>query len=166
MIITAKFASTCPKCNRAIGIDSKVEWERGAKAAHVTCPAVEAAGTAAPRSPRKPAAPRLPALTGERSDLCAQFEGDKQDRSPQRDVGSLSWLRHRGQRIAVALIGWEPATWLRSEDAEDMGHYGVRSGYYGMMFFRAATATEFDALQMTTPRPDAVRPVETAEVAS
>lgn len=43
MVITAKFASTCPCCNNRIEIGSKVEWEKGAKAKHVSCPTVSPA---------------------------------------------------------------------------------------------------------------------------
>jgi len=43
MIITAKFASTCPSCSRYISPGDKVEWTKGAKATHVNC-------SAAPRS--------------------------------------------------------------------------------------------------------------------
>ena len=42
MVITAKFASTCPKCSKPIAIGSKVEWAKGEKAKHVDC------GAAAP----------------------------------------------------------------------------------------------------------------------
>jgi hypothetical protein len=55
MIITAKFASTCPKCSLAIAIGSKVEWSKGSKAAHVACagrPATASVRVAAPRSAR------------------------------------------------------------------------------------------------------------------
>jgi len=38
MQITAKYASTCPKCGAAIVLGSQVEWERDKKAVHVTCP--------------------------------------------------------------------------------------------------------------------------------
>lgn len=41
MIITAKFASVCPKCSKSIAVGSKVEWERGGKAAHVDCGAAK-----------------------------------------------------------------------------------------------------------------------------
>ncbi len=37
MIITAKFASTCPTCQRPIAVGAKVEWSRGAKAVHAAC---------------------------------------------------------------------------------------------------------------------------------
>ncbi len=37
MIITAKFASTCPCCSAPIQIGSKVEWSRGQKAVHASC---------------------------------------------------------------------------------------------------------------------------------
>jgi hypothetical protein len=51
MIITAKFPATCPKCSRGITPGAKVQWERGAKATHVACPADV-------KSPRKSSAPR------------------------------------------------------------------------------------------------------------
>lgn len=37
MIITAKFASTCPVCHRAIAVGAKVEWSKGAKACCPSC---------------------------------------------------------------------------------------------------------------------------------
>ena len=37
MIITAKFASTCPCCSKPIVVGSKVNWTKGAKASHVAC---------------------------------------------------------------------------------------------------------------------------------
>jgi hypothetical protein len=37
MVITAKFASTCPSCSKAIAVGSKVEWEKGSRARHVDC---------------------------------------------------------------------------------------------------------------------------------
>jgi len=40
MVITAKFSSTCPACRQYIAVGDKVEWTRGEKAAHVSCPQV------------------------------------------------------------------------------------------------------------------------------
>ena len=37
MIITAKFASTCPCCSQRIEVGSKVNWAKGTKASHVAC---------------------------------------------------------------------------------------------------------------------------------
>ena len=64
MVIVAKFASTCPSCEGAIHPGEKVEWAKGEKARHVTCPsAAESASkpTASkpapkPRRPSRPAA--------------------------------------------------------------------------------------------------------------
>lgn len=47
MIITAKYASTCPTCKSAINVGDKVEWTKGAKAQHVSC----VGSTTAPSSP-------------------------------------------------------------------------------------------------------------------
>ena len=55
MIITAKFASTCPCCAAPIAVGAKVEWSKGSKAAHVACagrPATASVRVAAPRSAR------------------------------------------------------------------------------------------------------------------
>lgn len=38
MKITAKYASTCPSCGHPINPGDQVEWERGKKATHITCP--------------------------------------------------------------------------------------------------------------------------------
>lgn len=56
MIIQAKFASTCPKCGHPIPVGEKIEWVRGAKATHVTCPTTSSA------PPRTTAAPKIPAV--------------------------------------------------------------------------------------------------------
>jgi len=39
MIITARFASCCPTCSRAVSVGDKVEWSKGTKARHVACSA-------------------------------------------------------------------------------------------------------------------------------
>lgn len=43
MIITAKFTSTCPKCNSQIASGTKVEWSKGTQATHVDCGSAKAA---------------------------------------------------------------------------------------------------------------------------
>lgn len=97
-------------------------------------------------------------LVGERSDLVAQFEGSKHHRTPARQVGDSQWLKVKGERIAVVVVGYELAEYLSSDTAEDMGHYDHKSGYYGLLFFRRATREEFDALAARDPREDAVAP--------
>jgi hypothetical protein len=37
MTITAKYAATCPACNRPIRAGDKIEWQRGTKARHTSC---------------------------------------------------------------------------------------------------------------------------------
>lgn len=39
MQITARFSSQCPACRQPIEVGRLVNWERGAKAVHVACPA-------------------------------------------------------------------------------------------------------------------------------
>ena len=51
MVITARFASTCPRCNNPIAVGAQVNWERGSKATHTVCPAARPA-SAAPVAPR------------------------------------------------------------------------------------------------------------------
>jgi hypothetical protein len=49
MIITTKYASTCPCCSKSIAVGSKVNWTHGTKASHVACGAATAGAT--PREP-------------------------------------------------------------------------------------------------------------------
>lgn len=51
MIITAKFASSCPCCSARILVGSKVEWTKGEKARHVAC-----AGSSVPARTARPSA--------------------------------------------------------------------------------------------------------------
>jgi hypothetical protein len=46
MIITAKFASTCPCCAAPIAVGAKVEWSKGSRAVHAACAGKPAAAAA------------------------------------------------------------------------------------------------------------------------
>ena len=37
MTITAKFASTCPECDKPIAVGDSIEWQKGQKAKHTAC---------------------------------------------------------------------------------------------------------------------------------
>jgi hypothetical protein len=66
MVITAKFASTCPCCS-ARQVGSKVEWAKGSAAKHVTCaPAAGASTVTAAPASRGRSYARRSAPTGER----------------------------------------------------------------------------------------------------
>lgn len=95
-------------------------------------------------------------LVGEQGQYTARFTASRGNRLPTEQIGAATWLRHAGQRIAVVLVGYHSATYLRSDDAEDMGEYGLESGWYGTAYYRAATRAEFEALQASTPRQDGV----------
>lgn len=113
--------------------------------------------------PRKTAArtPTGPKQVGEvGGTLCSQFEASKHDRTPGLELGASKWIKDGKDRVAVVVIGWYAATWLSSDDAEDMGHYDVKSGYYGTLYYRRATLAEATALQAVSPREDAVMPTE------
>ena len=47
MTITARYASTCTACHRAITPGQQIEWSRGSQPRHTTCPAAAAIGTQA-----------------------------------------------------------------------------------------------------------------------
>jgi hypothetical protein len=49
MMITARFASTCPTCRAAIAVGSKVEWSKGSPARHAACAAGSSAAAPAGR---------------------------------------------------------------------------------------------------------------------
>lgn len=105
---------------------------------------------------RKERAPRLPKFVGERGAYQGRFEASKQNRTPHVAMGGSCWLRDGGKRIAVVLVGYEPAQYISSDLAEDMGHYDMASGYYGTAHYRAATREEYEALQAKSPREDGV----------
>jgi hypothetical protein len=54
MIITAKFSSICPKCSQSIRAGARVEWTKGVKATHATCPAPAAPRATSRASRREP----------------------------------------------------------------------------------------------------------------
>lgn len=130
-------------------------WDGASKTWLVPASRLDAAKALLPK--RAPRGPRAPSgLKGEAGPYQSRFEADKHDRTPRREIGESCWLRHDGQRIAVVVVGFDCASWLSSDLAEDMGHYGLKSGYYGTLYYRAATQDEFDALQATSPREDGV----------
>lgn len=95
-------------------------------------------------------------IVGAEGPYCSRFSASRGNRLPSESIGSATWLRHAGQRVAVVLVGYYSASYLRSEDAEDMGEYGLESGWYGTTYYRAATRPEYDALQASSPRQDGV----------
>lgn len=156
MIIVAKFSSLCPACEQRIMPGSKIEWIKGEKGRHVECPPAGAGAQPAPKakSTSAPRCPRLPDHVGERGEFQAEFRGAKSDRAPIEQIGETRWLRSGKALIACVVVGYSPALYVRSDDAEDMGHFGVESGYYGAVDFRAATPEEYEALQVRAPRPE------------
>lgn len=101
-------------------------------------------------------------FVGERSAIHSRFEGSRDNRKPSRNVGDVCWLKHGGQRIAFVVVGYELASYLRGEDAEDMGHFDIKNGWYGTLFYRRATLAEAQELQSREPREDAVMPAASA----
>lgn len=100
------------------------------------------------------AAERDCGLVGETGAYVAQYSASRDNRLPNERIGDVTWLRHRSVRIAVVLVGYEAATHLREEDAEDMGHYGVKTGWYGTAHYRDASFDEYAHLQARAPRED------------
>lgn len=93
-------------------------------------------------------------LVGEEGPYTTRYTASRGHRIPAEPIGTASWIRHGRQRIAVVLVGYRSATYVRSDDAEDMGHFGVESGWYGTAYHRDATREEYEALQARTPRAD------------
>jgi hypothetical protein len=60
MSITARYSSVCPTCNQPISPGDQVEWQRGAKAIHVVCPAGTASAAPAAKAARKTSRPSAP----------------------------------------------------------------------------------------------------------
>lgn len=133
-----------------VGVAVTVETKAGARKTETVTAVVEATdrGTLCrvAQRERKPRAPRQPSFVGERGEFQSEFRGERDDRAPRRKIGDSCYLKHRGERIPVVVVGYEPAQYVRSEDAEDMGHYGVDSGYYGALHYRRADEAEAAAL--------------------
>jgi len=51
MTIRAKFPGTCPRCGQPIQVGDSIEWERGRRARHTTCPQTESVGEVASTEP-------------------------------------------------------------------------------------------------------------------
>lgn len=146
MVISAKYPGKCGVCGAAIQVGTQVEWSKGSGARHVSCPT----GVPAP-APAKVRAPRVyvdPKIVGVESPMASRFEGSTNFREPDEQVGTSTWLRTGKVLLAVVVVGYYRATYLRSEEAEDMGHYGLRNGYYGTVYYRDATVAEYEALQL------------------
>lgn len=97
-------------------------------------------------------------LVGERTSLSTQFQATKYQKSPGCEVGDLRWLRWARrdgshQRIATVVAGYELASYLSAEDAEDLGQ---NAGWWGVLFYKPATEEQFNALQQKEPREDGV----------
>lgn len=82
MIITAKFASTCPVCHRVIAIGTKVEWSKGAKACCPGCvgraPAMQAVtlGSISPRQILAAVGPRVTPKPRRTGCYCGSVESE------------------------------------------------------------------------------------------
>lgn len=146
--ITSRYPGRCRVCGRPIQVGDRVEWTKESGAKHLAC---ATGGAATAPSPKRVAAPSRPrqstAFVGAKGQYQADFQADRNDRTPQRHLGTVSWLKMGSDRVPVVLVGYEPAQYIRGEDAEDMGHYGVENGYYGTLHFRAATAQEAGPLR-------------------
>lgn len=75
MVITAKYAATCPACRGSILPGERVEWSKGSPARHTACVA-GAASAPAPAAHQTPAAPsgrRTGCSCGSREDSYGQL---------------------------------------------------------------------------------------------
>lgn len=75
MIINARFSSACPRCGQPIAVGAEVEWSRGSKAVHVTCPGARLASAKAAKAPPQataaaPSVELAPYQRGEKWEPC------------------------------------------------------------------------------------------------
>jgi hypothetical protein len=99
-------------------------------------------------------------FVGERGEIVTRFDGSKNHRTPGYEIGDSRWIKHGGRLIACVVIGYELASYVSEETAEDMGHYDMKSGWYGYVHHRKATGVEADALFAREPRDGASMPVD------
>lgn len=102
-------------------------------------------------------------MVGERGPLTADFEGSRSHRTPGHQIGDVQFLRVRGEKVAVVVVGYDLAQYVSAETAEDMGHYDRKSGWYGSVYFRRATEAEAATLAPNTVT-ESVGPAAAPEV--
>ena len=113
MVITAKFASSCPKCGQPISVGSKVEWNKGSRAAHVSCGASASRAKSVPaprRTERKPAIRRAP----KDGETVIQRRSD--GRGDGYEVGATLYLTRTTEYVTIV------SAWQAPPD-EDIGQY-------------------------------------------
>lgn len=97
MTITARYASTCTACHRAITIGQQIEWERGRKAVrHTDC---------AHTTPQIPRSESRREITVERIGRRSYLRGDT--------LAVRSYLRAQGCHWDAESRGW----WIGDDDA-------------------------------------------------
>jgi len=144
MQITAKFASTCPNCGKAIAVGTKIEWQKGSRGRHVTCPT----GAASPLAARKSVAPDVhdaPYVAYGRAEPCkrvdladATGETRRYAKPAQLREGALAPME---VVEPVYVVVAQSAYYQNQEDNEDMGDM-QGAGWQITLYLRTATAEE------------------------
>lgn len=133
---------------------AKVVWSGNG----VSLCAIDAAGSGGGSSSsyRRPASNAAAGTTRRSRSSAAGKKGGEQSgkytsqtkssaKGPHREVGETCFLKHEGQRLPVAVVGWE-CWYVRAEDAEDMGDYDG-GGWHCSTYYRDATDEERAALE-------------------
>jgi hypothetical protein len=156
MIITARFDSSCPKCGGHIASGTRVEWSKGTKACHVTCPTRSGTPASTPKSPapkqptfREPSVTEAPFVRHEKWEPCKRAAlpdltgtvmvagAFKRSWASLRDGVSDDPAREGEAFFVVA----QKAFYESAEDNEDMGDMSG-PGWQVALYLRRATATE------------------------
>jgi hypothetical protein len=133
MVISAKFASTCPKCGQPIRMGTRIDWSKGCKAKHVECPSGESAAPAkhrksASKSASEPTREAAPFVRYERWEPCTRAElrdttGDVRIACPSdtwatvRDGATATSVTEGDAFVVVA----QAARYQSQEENEDCG---------------------------------------------
>lgn len=153
MTITAKFAGTCPACGRPIAVGSQIEWERGAKARHMTCTSPARASRSRPpatvrpavRPPKTAAPAQTPTeiATAAGVTLVEPVTRRSYDRRAQGGVSVGETMRRKdGSWWLVVSVARPHYTSRRDvEEAEDHDDFGERVGW----------TTQYDAVRIDEP---------------
>lgn len=132
MFITARFASVCPKCSGRITEGSNVEWSKGSKATHASCPTA------------KPVAAKTVAARAIKAEFTAHEKWEPCRRAAlpsavgeSRRYTSASSSRPAGSYVVVS----QSAHYQSADDADDFGDCDG-AGWVVTLGLRAATAEE------------------------
>jgi hypothetical protein len=138
MVITARFASVCPRCNARIAVGSQVEWNKGSPAKHVSCRSEPQPAVAVAVAPYMRTVKWEPCKRASLHSAIGEVLVVGAGRWASLRTGAEAEPLREGEAVVVA---GQEARYESQEDNEDMGDMSG-AGWIVTLFLRRATAEE------------------------